>query len=68
MLLIICIVTQTSVCSNITKELYNSHDELDKDAFSRKIVTISQESFYHPLNQSDQHSATLGKYNFDHPG
>ena len=63
------LTSQTSVCRNITKELYASHKQnLDIDAFSRKIVTISQESFYHPLDVKDQKSAALGQYNFDHPG
>ena len=64
-----CTLSQTSVCRNITKDLYAAHEHLlDHEAFSRKIVTISQESFYHPLNKQDQQKAKLGQYNFDHPG
>ena len=34
----------------------------------RKVVTLSQDSFYKELTQSNRELANKGLYNFDHPG
>ena len=35
---------------------------------SRRVVIISQESFYKELDEDDAREALEGNFNFDHPG
>ena len=54
---------KTSVCHKIMEKLGQT------DSSSRKrVVMISQDSFYKKLEPCDKQLADRGEYNFDHPG
>lgn len=40
----------------------------DIDCKQRRVVIISQESFYRELDEDELKDANKGEFNFDHPG
>lgn len=53
---------KTSVCKKIM-------EQLEKEDFGQKrVVMLSQDSFYKKLDSTQQKQAYRGEYNFDHPG
>lgn len=55
---------QSEVCKKILKDLGQANVESEK----RKVVILSQESFYRDLNKDESAQADSGDFNFDHPG
>ena len=53
---------KTSVCHQIMKQLELS------DSSQKRVVVLSQDSFYKKLELKDKRLASVGEYNFDHPG
>ena len=53
---------KTSVCHQIMKQL-----EL-ADSCQKRVVVLSQDSFYKKLELAEKKLADQGEYNFDHPG
>ena len=53
---------KTSVCHKIMEQL-----EL-ADSSKKRVVVISQDSFYKKLELGERKLANQGEYNFDHPG
>uniref|UniRef100_A0A1I8E8Q5 uridine/cytidine kinase n=1 Tax=Wuchereria bancrofti TaxID=6293 RepID=A0A1I8E8Q5_WUCBA len=51
---------KSSVCSRIMEKLGKAHE--------RRVVTISQDSFYRSLSDEEIRKANRGEFNFDHPG
>ncbi len=51
---------KTTVCQKIVEEL--------GDFSQKRVVVISQDSFYKNLNDQEKRLANEGEYNFDHPG
>ena len=46
-------------------------EQLDQDRVAsnqRRVVIISQESFYRELSAEEAEDAKVGHFNFDHPG
>lgn len=54
---------KTTVCRCIIENL----GENDKETCSRRVVIVSQDSFYKPLSKDEVELANRGMYNFDHP-
>uniref|UniRef100_A0A0R3RTV8 Uridine kinase n=1 Tax=Elaeophora elaphi TaxID=1147741 RepID=A0A0R3RTV8_9BILA len=50
---------KSSVCSRIMEKLGKAHE--------RRVVTISQDSFYRNLTVEETKKASRGEFNFDHP-
>ncbi|VDP13369.1 unnamed protein product [Onchocerca flexuosa] len=50
---------KSSVCSRIMEKLGKAH--------KRRVVTISQDSFYRNLTDEEMKKASRGEFNFDHP-
>ncbi|KAM3728349.1 Uridine-cytidine kinase [Dirofilaria immitis] len=50
---------KSSVCSRIMEKLGKAHE--------RRVVTISQDSFYRSLTDEETKRASRGEFNFDHP-
>ncbi|CAG9535259.1 unnamed protein product [Cercopithifilaria johnstoni] len=50
---------KSSVCSRIMEKLGKAHE--------RRVVTISQDSFYRNLTAEETKKANRGEFNFDHP-
>lgn len=55
---------QTSVCAKIV-QLLGQHEV---DCRQRKVVIVSQDSFYRVLTSEQKAKALRGQFNFDHPG
>lgn len=55
---------QSEVCKKILKDLGQTDVESEK----RKVIILSQESFYRDLNEDESLQANVGNFNFDHPG
>lgn len=53
---------KTSVCKNIMEQL----GQLDTS--QKRVVMLSQDSFYKKLDLQARKLANKGEYNFDHPG
>uniref|UniRef100_A0A915Q3Y7 Large ribosomal subunit protein eL30 n=1 Tax=Setaria digitata TaxID=48799 RepID=A0A915Q3Y7_9BILA len=51
---------KSSVCARIMEKLGKAHE--------RRVVTISQDSFYRNLTEEETKKANRGEFNFDHPG
>lgn len=51
---------QSSVCTRIIERLGMAH--------KRRVVAISQDSFYRDLTEEESKRADRGDFNFDHPG
>ena len=56
--------SQSEVCKKILKDL----DQTDVESEKRKVIILSQESFYRDLNEAESSQANVGNFNFDHPG
>ncbi|BES93489.1 unnamed protein product [Nesidiocoris tenuis] len=54
---------KSTVCARIMQKL----GQVDVDQAERKVVTISQDSFYRELSPAEKAKALKGQYNFDHP-
>uniref|UniRef100_A0A146LW06 Putative uridine-cytidine kinase n=1 Tax=Lygus hesperus TaxID=30085 RepID=A0A146LW06_LYGHE len=54
---------KSTVCARIMEKL----GQVDVDTTERKVVTISQDSFYRELTPTEKVRALKGQYNFDHP-
>ncbi|KAF6205756.1 hypothetical protein GE061_019929 [Apolygus lucorum] len=54
---------KSTVCARIMEKL----GQVDVDTAERKVVTISQDSFYRELTPTEKVRALKGQYNFDHP-
>ncbi|KAK9499094.1 hypothetical protein O3M35_003604 [Rhynocoris fuscipes] len=54
---------KSTVCARIMEKL----GQVDVDHAERKVVTISQDSFYRELTQAEKLKVLKGQYNFDHP-
>ncbi|KAL1138755.1 hypothetical protein AAG570_008817 [Ranatra chinensis] len=54
---------KSTVCARIMEKL----GQVDVDHTERKVVTISQDSFYRELTPAEKIKALKGQYNFDHP-
>ena len=60
-----CVVSlQTSVCRDIVDQL----GEIVVNSQRRRVVMVSQDSFYRELSTTERASANRGEFNFDHPG
>ena len=57
-------VLQTSVCRDIVNQL----GEIVVNTQMRRVVMVSQDSFYRELNIGERALAERGQFNFDHPG
>ena len=53
---------KSTVCAKIMEQL--GQDAVE----SRRVVIISQESFYKELSEEEAEEAKVGNFNFDHPG
>ncbi len=53
---------KTSVCHKIMEQL-----EL-AETNKKRVVVVSQDSFYKNIEAKDRKLVNLGEYNFDHPG
>lgn len=53
---------KTSVCKKIMEQL----GQLDSS--HKRVVMLSQDSFYKKLEPKEKKLANMGEYNFDHPG
>ncbi|XP_037963930.1 uridine-cytidine kinase isoform X1 [Plutella xylostella] len=54
---------KSTVCQRIMEKLGQQH----KDHAERRVVCISQDSFYRSLNPAERLRAERGQFNFDHP-
>ncbi|XP_055602786.1 uridine-cytidine kinase isoform X2 [Uranotaenia lowii] len=54
---------KSTVCKRIMEQL----GQADMDSAQRQVVTISQDSFYRQLTDSEKARAEKGQFNFDHP-
>uniref|UniRef100_A0A182XX70 uridine/cytidine kinase n=1 Tax=Anopheles stephensi TaxID=30069 RepID=A0A182XX70_ANOST len=54
---------KSTVCKRIMEQL----GQADMDHTQRQVVTISQDSFYRELSESEKARAERGLFNFDHP-
>lgn len=54
---------QSTVCQRIMEKLGQQH----KEQTERRVVCISQDSFYRTLTPSERLRAERGQFNFDHP-
>ncbi|EAA45221.4 AGAP003874-PC [Anopheles gambiae str. PEST] len=54
---------KSTVCKRIMEQL----GQADMDHTQRQVVTISQDSFYRELSDSEKARAERGLFNFDHP-
>lgn len=54
---------QSTVCKRIMEKL----GQVDMDHQQRRVVCISQDSFYRNLTLTEKLKAEKGQYNFDHP-
>ena len=55
---------QTSVCRDIVDQL----GEIVVNSRQRRVVMVSQDSFYRELTKTEWTLAERGEFNFDHPG
>ena len=55
---------QTSVCRDIVDQL----GEIVVNSQLRRVVMVSQDSFYRELTTTERVLAERGQFNFDHPG
>ena len=53
--------------STVCKRLMETLGQNDKTDVEKKVVSLSQDSFYRELNTDESILANLGKFNFDHP-
>lgn len=53
---------KTSVCKKIMEQLGQ------QDSSQKRVVMLSQDSFYKKLDSKEKKLADKGDYNFDHPG
>ena len=53
---------KTSVCQKIMEQLGQLNSS------HKRVVMLSQDSFYKKLDSAEKKLANQGKYNFDHPG
>ena len=60
----VCLCSQTSVCRGIVDQL----GQTGVDSDQRRVVVISQDSFYRNLTTVEKILADQGEFNFDHPG
>ena len=60
----VCLCSQTSVCQGIVDQL----GQTGVDSDQRRVVVISQDSFYRDLTTLEKTMADQGEFNFDHPG
>ncbi|XP_047367247.1 uridine-cytidine kinase isoform X3 [Vespa velutina] len=54
---------KSTVCKRIMEKL----GQVDMDHMQRRVVCISQDSFYRELTPAEKLKAEKGQYNFDHP-
>ncbi|KAG6460787.1 hypothetical protein O3G_MSEX012215 [Manduca sexta] len=54
---------KSTVCQRIVEKLGQQH----KEQTERRVVCISQDSFYRTLSPSERMRAERGQFNFDHP-
>jgi len=54
---------KSEVCKKILKDLGQADVESEK----RKVIILSQESFYRDLDEEETIQADMGNFNFDHP-
>ncbi|KOB64116.1 Uridine-cytidine kinase 2 [Operophtera brumata] len=54
---------KSTVCQRIMEKLGQQH----KEQIERRVVCISQDSFYRTLSPSERLRAERGQFNFDHP-
>ena len=59
-----CVCVQTSVCRDIVDQL----GQLVVNSQQRRVVMVSQDSFYRNLTPTEKAAADRGEFNFDHPG
>lgn len=55
---------QTTVCQGIIDQL----GQTKLDSHQKRVVMISQDSFYRNLTLQEKELADQGQFNFDHPG
>ncbi|XP_065067837.1 uridine-cytidine kinase 2-like [Rhopilema esculentum] len=55
---------KSEVCKKILKDLGQANIESQM----RKVIILSQESFYRDLDEEESAQADTGNFNFDHPG
>ena len=53
--------------STISKVLMKTMGQNNKSDVEKKIVSLSQDSFYRELTETESILANMGKFNFDHP-
>ena len=53
---------KTTVCKKIMEQLEQ------QDSSHKRVLMLSQDSFYKKLEPKDKKLANKGEYNFDHPG
>jgi len=53
--------------STVCKRLMETLGQTDKSDVEKKVVSLSQDSFYRELNETEIILANMGKFNFDHP-
>ena len=59
-----CFLFQTTVCERIIEAVTGQQD-LGQE---RKVISLSQDSFYRELTPRESQKAAKGLFNFDHPG
>lgn len=52
------------MCSSIVEQL----GQVVVDSHHKRVVTVSQDSFYRNLTTFEKSLADRGEFNFDHPG
>ena len=53
--------------STVCKRLMETMGQDIKSDVEKKVVSLSQDSFYRELNETESILANMGKFNFDHP-
>ena len=53
--------------STVCKRLMETMGQNDKSDVEKKVVSLSQDSFYRELDEHEIILANMGKFNFDHP-
>ena len=53
--------------STVCKRLMETMGQNNKSDVEKKIVSLSQDSFYRELTETESILANMGKFNFDHP-
>jgi uridine kinase len=61
---VLCVL-QTSVCRDIVDQL---GEIVVNTQMTRRVVMVSQDSFYRELSNEERALAERGQFNFDHPG